>query len=186
VTRLSHDYLDGGFPMSGHQAGGLDELTNAGLPALADPDPHGLRRSLSPLPVTPDMNNYATRPRRDGRVCGCSTPRSPPRPRLAAGRAAPHHFLLAASRIPAPPAGGRVSGSCGGRAAPTRTATPAAIRPDPPCRRRGSRPDTSQPADTHQRSHHHQQSDGDATHDVPHRYPSLAKHPTPARRGTTP
>jgi hypothetical protein len=34
------------------------------------------------------------------RVCGCLIPCSPPRFRLAAGRAAPHRFRLAASRIP--------------------------------------------------------------------------------------
>jgi hypothetical protein len=34
------------------------------------------------------------------RVCGCLIPCSPPRFRLAAGRAAPHRFCLAASRIP--------------------------------------------------------------------------------------
>jgi hypothetical protein len=70
------------------------------------------------------------------RVCGFLIRCSPPRFRLAAGRAAPHRFLLAASRPPAARAGGRGSGRCGGRAAPTRDACTCSNPPRSPCRER--------------------------------------------------
>ena len=53
VTKLGQDYLDGGFPISGHRAGGMDELTDAGLLTLADPDPHGPHHDPGWPPVEP-------------------------------------------------------------------------------------------------------------------------------------
>lgn len=41
MIKLGDRYLDGGVPTSGYLAGVFDELTDAGLLALADPDPHG-------------------------------------------------------------------------------------------------------------------------------------------------
>ncbi|MGH4011880.1 MAG: hypothetical protein ACRDTH_27580 [Pseudonocardiaceae bacterium] len=43
VAGAGQDYLDRGVLIPGHRAGVFDELTDAGLLALADPDWHGPR-----------------------------------------------------------------------------------------------------------------------------------------------
>ena len=69
------------------------------------------------------------------RACGCLTLYSPTRLRLAAGRAAPHRFRLAASRTPTTQTRSQ-GGCCGGRAAPTTSTCtccgPPTSSPPPP------------------------------------------------------
>jgi len=101
IAKSSGQYFDDGHLTLSYLTRTLDELTQAGLLALAGEDPGGLRR----VGLTETGHaHYVQLTTTPGRVrLSVPEPQLRPRPRLAAGRAAPTPLSLPAASRPFPP-----------------------------------------------------------------------------------